>query len=456
MKGVAQIFWYYLTWQRTMALVAGAGVVMMLVAVLLSLFVSERLGEPLIVPSIFFVFMFPLTAAPLAFRELIANRRMSLLPGFPVRAGLALLLLIGSFSVSVGLVLMDEVSFPLTAPVTLFAWASIYAGLIQLFLTFRFMSSVLPVFGLAWLYVLGAELSLEPVARFWLDQRTQLASLGLGIPGWIPAFLILARKHRFRPIAKRRDELGQQILGPVGWTIQRRGGLVRQVAHSFLLGYPDALASRLLVMLWRIVVLPAMTGLLFCFLYFDAGESWDPAQGLAFALLTALVAVAATAVGYAETAARCRQLWLRCGGDRISQWRTLETCLLPELALLAAVVTVVTAAVYGLDLLPGFVLLHYVLLLIGTALFYTYLGLVIRITHHFSVAILALLTFSFILLLAGIGVSAATDSSVLIGGIEAGLLAMALLLRRVAMRGFGRIDWHRVRSRSMPARFSAA
>lgn len=443
MKGTLFVFLAFFLWQRPLRWIVALGLVPLVLAVPARL-IDTGLSFGLAIWGGLAVLLPPFLLAPVAFRGLIANLRLGLLPHFHFRAGLALLLMTLLFAAWLPLAALyaGVPLHPLLFP-RLFIGASLYAGLLQLILPSRHIVAIFSFLPFV-IFLLLIRFG-EVVVPLLFEPATVAAGLPLCAAGWTWGLITLHRSNVFRPVyqtASKDDWLYMDF----GWSNRRGLGNMRSPAGTLLLGYPDGIGSRLLRMLNFTLVTPVVC-VTFLYLIGPGNEDSDnpilnnlPAAFLGFCLFSALTST----WNYGEMAARCRLLWLRLGSGRPEHWRVMEGTIRLNLALLYATAALVALLLWLFTALPAQYPLHFMALLISRSLFDVYFNLFVRVKNWSRPAagLLGLLSAVIALLVTGFAI--ALHMPLLLVALEALQLVLAVVFRGAALREFQCIDWRRV------------
>ena len=454
MRGMFFVFLAFFLWLRPLGWIATLGLALAVLALSVTR-VDPDLSFGLALWGGLGLLLLPFLLAPVAFRGLVANLRLSLLPNFHLRAGLALLLL--TLLVSAWLPLAGLYAgaslHPLLFP-RLFIGASVYVGLMQVFLPSRHIVAIFTF--LPFLIIIVLTWFGKALVPLLFEPAFVMAGLPLCAAGWAWGLRTLHRRNLFRPVYQTGSN-DDWLYFDFGWSNRHGLGKVRSPAGTLLLGYPDGIVSRLLRILNFTLVSPLVC-IAFLYLIGPAEQREDnpvmadlPSAFLGFCLFSALLCT----WNYGEMAARCRMLWLRLGSGRSEQWRVMEGTIWLNLALLYSSAGLIALLLWLLFPMPAEYPLHFIAFLVSRTLFDVYYNLFARVQNWpkaFS-GLLGLL--SGVVALLVIGFAAASNNASLLVALEALQFVLAAVFRRAALREFQCIDWRRVTLKP-PARLRAA
>jgi hypothetical protein len=338
-----------LPWLRTLGL-------LLLVATPLALLFFDRSGAFTLSLYAYGALALPYLVAWYPFRLLLSNRRLALLPGFHVKAGLAALLFTAFVALyppfSASLFAPGLLSWEL-AP-RIFYLCSFGFWLLQWLCTTRFMSAV--VSGITMLAILALQFREALLPRLApLMQKIpglDLALFMLALLLWFLALRLLARDKAYAPPWKRQrvNTTASTVNGASLWNNIRPSE-----AALVLLNYPNR--DR---WVYGFVVFGAFIPMLVGLTY--RGEPRSPAYfSYTFLFMFFMMGTSFTERFINELVTKSRFLWLRRGGGRSEHWRFLEAILLRNfiamglwliLALLLILVTPLASRVRPADFLP--------------------------------------------------------------------------------------------------------
>ena len=444
MKGIAFVFLAFFLWQRPLRWLAGAGVLLTLLALPVFIYFDSRLSFALAICGFSALLGLPYVMAPIAFRGLISNTRLSMLPNFHLSAGLALLLmtLLVSAYLPLAALLTGAPASPLLLP-QIFIGASINVVLMQVLVTSRHQIAIfsfLPFVVLVLLNRYG-----DVFLALLLDPVFVLLGLPLCVAGWTWGLFHLHHNNRFRPVYRTQNK-EDWLYFDFGWSNRQGLGKVRTPAGTLLLGYPDGLVSRVIRILNFTLVSPLVC-VLFIYMVGWENQEENPVfsnPALTF-LLFCLFSSLLSTWNYQEMAARCRMLWLRLGGGRQVQWHFMENTILLHLVLLYCVTGLTALLVWVVSDLPFIYVLHFMALLITRSLFDVYYNLMVRVKNWpvaftgligilSGVAMFAVIAFSF----------TRPDPFLILLVLEIAQLLLAAIFRFSAFGEFRQIDWRRI------------
>jgi hypothetical protein len=388
----------------------------------------------------------PFLSAPRALRVIIGSRALALVPGLPLMTGTALLLL----------TLLTAAFLPLCGwlpghPGTtfwfgpkIFIIASLYAGLMQVLLTSRYMMLGFSLVPFLVLLVIGSFK--DALLRLAASNSgiSLLALLTLAL--WLCALWILARKRNFKPA-----HVGTETGYEQGVNMERIPALLglkndssRSPAGSLLFAYPASLSLRLFNIANMVLISPLVSVLMLQLMNL-VGASEMPISGMQMFLGMSLFTGCVGCWVYGETGARARLLWLRLAGDRTRVWEKLEQELWINFLLKGALTVLLAAVIAATGALAPVLLLHYPLIIFACSLYDTYLNLCARLYQWSSLTQALVMVASIGATVAAIvyGLWLADVGVVLL--LELCLLLSSALFRMVAKQRFNRVDWQVLR-----------
>ena len=441
MKRLLRLLWYYFSWQRIMAYITAIGAAMILAGLLYD---GIYLTPFLVGAGTLLAVAVPTMLACFAFRQIVGNRHLAMLPrlrSFAVGA-LVMLALVASLMSLAFLYILPEAA-PIERPVVVlvlnFSAISVYLLVSQWLVTFP-----IGTVALAFIPVLVLRLGSvnHPIVASHLDEPWLL--FGLVLLGW--AWLLAAmQKAPVLGVSSAawcggalgfENTWGNQYWMPqIGASATAAGTLLRSARDGWPNRIVTQLASALGVPVFCLALLYVM-GVPFRQGSFDS----------AFFLFLSLFGICMSAsMAFAEWPARLRYLWLRIRGDRCGFWRLLERTLLEETLLVASITTLVALLAFSLTEVPGELLLLYVLGCIVVSLLGSYLGCWIRISGwgHLPQALVLII----VMLICFAVVAYLRDSGdpTILFLLPPALGGLALGFRQLARRGFAKVDWCAVR-----------
>jgi hypothetical protein len=438
---------YLLTWTPPQGWVAALGAVLILAAPLCNVLFGRSVAFRLAIYGFFLALVLPYFCSGVAFRKLIASRRLEQAPGLLLHAGVALLAL--TLALAVFMPLAAALYWPTALGplfgLHMFIGASLYSGALQL---------VLPSRHALLLFSLGPLVVIAVLARFsnylataFNDPAVTLAALLLCLCGWAVGLRTLATRTSFAPMFAPLGNTqflwdGTGLTGRLPGMLQGgRSKGVRSALGTMLLGYPDSMGSRLSYVLYLVVVGP----LIFVVLLYIIGSEYNrtspmsyPALFLVYSLAMAII----SSMGNGELAARARLVWLRQGGSRREHWRHLEHHVMLNLVLTSLVIVLIASTLQLMSAQLPISVMDYLVGGISCYLLGTYASLASRICNW---------SLFWQLLLIGIlgpGVAYGFKQDlVTIPLLSVAIFGFALLLRQVARLRFAVIDWYQVKPR---------
>lgn len=466
MKAVLYILFFYIDFQRIVSWMSRFGLIMLLLSIPTAL-VNTRLAHGALIFAYIFILAFPYMFTPMVLRELISNRHLSLVPGFHVRAGIALLIytvVLAIIPCLSGVFGWDGVT-PWRALV-IFTLASAYNGFYGLILPSRY---VLPLGAVVPLGLLILTFQYKPqISAVFNDPGFLITASVISIMGWIYALVVLSRKNYFRPIytstpliTGKPDGISPDAFAmDLGFFSRWQIGPLKSAAGTLLLGYADGIPNRIKRSLLLMVVSP----ILWCLFMLIVGSITHPPNPIGMPrifLITSLMTSIGVGWEFGELAARGRLLWLRHGSDRLRQWWFMEKLFLMTLGLNLIIAALICITFLLSTRLPGIQLMYYMGMIIGGGFFCTYLSLVCKIYNwsFAATAITVIIALGFVVVVSLIILLAQEPSTVVLvsnpfvfGSILGGLLLFSIVLRAYARRGFTGIDWLVVKPIPVPRR----
>jgi hypothetical protein len=448
MKAFGLLLLYFFTWRTVIIGSVFVGVALLGLASSVFVF-STNAATAAAMLAFVFLLVVPYLSAPKALRAIISNRRLALVPGLPLRTGLAMLLLTlatGSFIPLIGWLLDAPGTIFWLGP-QIFIIASLYTLVTQMLVTSQYL----------WVHINWLPIALIVLLSLFDQQLLWLATNGaavtllaaLAFAGWLYALLILARRRNFKPSrATDIQTADSDTASFIGSLFNGKPGPSSNQGMSptasLLLGYPANLRSRALNLVFLIVFNPLLAVLLVKFTNRNNDGDVQLSTTELFLAMSLFTSFVAGSIAWARTSARTRLLWLRVPGARAKVWETLESELWNYFLLLFAV-TAAIAAVIALLGEGSMLLVHYVLTIFTLTFYQRYLPLAARVNGWSSLT----QALVWIASIAAIAVTLAYSLSVahfnLAFLLELCLLLMGVLFRAFAKFGFNRVDWQVLR-----------
>jgi hypothetical protein len=387
------------------------------------------------------ILVLPFLVAVVQQRILLGNRRLCLIPGFPLASGLTLLVmttLLAAFLPLLGsLYGIQHLSSLLGIHV--FVCASLYVAVLQFCLISRHalaLLSFLPFLLILLIFQLSPYMDLV-----WRNPALMLLAFLLCLAVW---GLALRSLHAGSSFKAPFQQTGALLLGydynqqfaPLSW--QPRHSAIPSTP-SLLLGFPAALTGRMLNMAANVLVSPLLCGVLMLFMWNSSGKDTPYPLRLFFLLHLFIVAIYPWAWG--ELAARSRLLWLRLDTDRTQLWQTLERQLWTQYAVMFSYTLAFLLTPLLLEQGPGTLGWYMLLLALSASLHNGYLNMLARLEHWNSwVQVLSIISF-LCAICVGLGYVAFSDNYGPLTGISLGLLPLALWYRQRCKSSFASVDW---------------
>ena len=344
MKGLLAIFVHYFCWQRTMAWTSGIGIAF----IVLGLVLPPPADLILILFGAIIGLGFPIMFAGVAFRCLVAHKRIALVPEFRIWASAALLLLAVAGS-GIGVLFADTVN-DIAAnrpPVELFDAALLCFWVISIYLL---LSQWLVIHSLGLLAFFVLPLFLIRVGMFGDPiVRTQLAEpwpfIALALLGWAWLFHAMHRPGLAKAIAAPSWGSG---LVPQGdnrstadlWIPQ--WGPEATAGGTLMRGVRDGWGSRIFAAVVFVLTFPLVLLVLHFVISAIVDESRQIGFSAGYFLFASLFGVTfQPSLAFSEWPARLRYLWLRQRGNRAMGWQFIERNLIRDVLIIGAVATLV-------------------------------------------------------------------------------------------------------------------
>lgn len=444
MKRTLALFLYFFRWQRTMAWVSSIGVALMLIGLLL----PQQAGFlPIALGSVFAV-GFPAAFASVAFRLIISNRRLVMVPQIRVFAAIALLL-IALVTSGVALLFTQAISpdvqaiDPSTLVLLTFSAVSAYLLITQWLLIYTFgvfAFFIVPIIPIRLGFADGRILT-TVIEQPWLVAVVAIA-------GWIWLLSAMRAPTVPRPMAApawsgaaspRIENTGHYIWLPrFGRSASSDGTLMRAM--------PDGLRNRLVAVLSFVLSFPLAIWL-FLFLIGApfADQQNNPFSATFFLIFSVIGMTTHAEFVFGEWPARRRYLWLRVAGDRRQSWQRMEHSLKQELLLIGGTAAAVALFVGLLATTEVRYLVLYVAGSISWAALASYLSFWMRaanrprLIHILITLAMIIVSFASVLYLRD------SDAPNRIFWVLPILVAFAALFRALAKRRMLTIDWCAVR-----------
>jgi hypothetical protein len=444
MKGLGMVLLYFFTWRSVIVGAVLLGIALIALALSLVILVPEGAAAVMLVAFVLMLGV-PYLSASKALRTLISNRRLAIVPGFLLKAGLAMLaltLLTAAF-LPAGVLLLGAPAelYWLGPPV--FIVASLYTLASQLIVTSRHLwlhVNWLPIAAIILLSLFGEQLRMLAT-----NHSAVLVVAGIALVGWLRFLVLLARRRDFKPAYATDIHAGDSDINShfASW-VNRRPHQRPSPTTSLILGYPANLRSRAVNIAFVLVLNPLISVALVLFMSRDNTGAMVIGGTKIFLVMSLITSFVTSAIGWAETGARARLLWLRVPGARAQIWHRLERELWEYFALLFAVTAVVSATI-ALIGDASMLLVHYILTLLTLTLYQCYLPLAARLNGWSSltqalVQIGALAAVGFTLVF-----SLRLASFNLAFLLELCLLVVGIVFRAIAQSAFRRVDWQVLR-----------
>ena len=458
MKGMLMILHYFFNWQFLVRWSSIAGLLLLIPAVGLtaisrinpdlSMLLSGSSFNPIEILPLSYVclLIIPLISAPIAFRFLISNRQLALLPSFHLKAGVALLLLtlLSSFFFFFYNLFIEGIpseSSPLLHfSFNFFCLCSILIMFFQIALPskhFVYLISFGLIFIVFLIYLFENFFFILVSTPHYIYLSTFICTLG-----WIIALKVLATKNSFKPASTVSINQTVFSYGDMSWFSKLNFGTLHSAAGTLLCGSPDGFTNKIKSTLDITVFSPFISALFLLLIGF--GEDWpidnEPLFPIIFLSLS-FVLCSLSVFSYGNLSARSRLLWLRHGGNRTWLWFHLERTLFSNLLLLFLLPLLVCMLIFLFSSFSPKFLFHYLFSLVSYTLFVSYFSLTAKIynlpitllTLIFIFVFCGLMTISFTTLIA--------DETLPKLLIDFTLLLGSFCLRFISKNAFVKIDW---------------
>lgn len=457
MKGAWLIYRYFLSWQLMLRWFSAIGLFFLLVAPLIYLVYFLADGALIFNIPIFSPFnvtlyaylcliAFPFLSTPLAFRNLIANPQLSLIPNFRIKVGLSLFLITILLSLFPLISLMPTMSLPanfsqnIFIGVNIFCVASFYTLLFQLTLPSRYFIYIVS-YGLI-LFIIFLGFLGETLINLLKEPYFVTSLASLSIVGWIIALYTLAKKKTFKPADQ--SIFNQDFLtNPEStWLNKLNFGKPKSSAGTLLTGLPDGLGERIARAFMVCILSPLIVTIFLMMIGFGRGSEIETLPSFPeFFLIFSFFTVSIGTYSNSNLAARSRYLWLRCGGNRHWQWRHMEATMLSNLFIQFCFLLLSCLVILIFTDFSAILVAQFILSLIVVSSLIIYIGLASRINNWpdpllfiFMVgAIVGIIIFYFRLIM--------EDEYQLKMLIDIFVILIAFFLRYLAKQGFLHIDW---------------
>lgn len=445
MKGFLRLLLYYFRWRSILTGVAVLGALLLGFGLSVSA-VNLRAGYGFGMLGYLLGLAMPYFLAPVGLRCLLRNRALAQVPGLPLRAGQALLVLTVIVAVVPVLLrlLVNLHANAVSLAALIFIMASLYSFAMYLILPSRYMPWW---FSLTPLVLIGtsARFKLHPSAL--LDYPMVLtATLLATAVAWALLLYQLAHTRKFEPLysstatSYTQHHTLQHAFGPLAGAL--RGHTV--AVASLLFAYPASTVVRYVNVVGFVLLQPIIAVLATQLLGTGNKPSWVTQHPVQIYLLFSLFMGSIASLNQGELSARARLLWLRLAGTRTTLWQHLERELWVNLLILSATLLAISIVAVLLD--PTIPYLgHYTLLVMACNAYFLYFQLCSRLYHWPS------LLQGFVLLATSLVVIGATIIALRTPGfsvlslLESGLVLSAAGFRLLARRRFLGVDWLQLR-----------
>lgn len=448
MNNVLKLAYRLLMWQRISKWLALIGLVFLLLVPFAALNSDNKFAFAFWMLAWLCLLALPFIGAPIAFRYMIANHRLSFIPGFHFHCGLALLLLVSMtsliFPLGAALLLPDKISAELG--VYMFGGVSLYAGFTQWAMTSRkvlLLMAILPFLFVVFLVQLQTIVLPLFYQKFGLPILFVVCCIL-----WLAGLKTLSARHVFKPACTTPMHQNEHMGASHSWLQILFScylmGKFKSFTGTLLIGFPDGWRSRLFFTANLVVLSPLMivTILFFATYVFKDARENAKAAFIAMFLLFSMIMAIVSSLGCGELAARCRLLWLRVNSTRKSQWLILENQTLSYLLFLNACTATSALLCMFISDQAQIDPVKYFLAIGACSLMGVYFSLAARIRQWPFMLQL------FFICILGLGVAAAfLQSQVPLSLLALPVVLLALVFRWFAKTAFFNIDWTRIKPR---------
>ena len=434
---LVSLYWHYLSWQPTMKLSTLAGIGLLLLGLAT---IWHPLGVLPVILGLILAPVIPVVFAGVAYRLLIANKRLLLVPDFRTTAAWAMLLLAVSgglvaavFAVALG---RDPV-YVITVSLLAFSLISAHLLLTQ-WLAINALGLLL---GLMASPLLLTYISVETNLLNLADLRWQWPVPVLAMLGW--ARLLRLARSPVVPKPAATDSWLNIMSGQHSFQFSVRG--IASPGGTLLRAAPDSWRSRIISTLVFVGILILTILIILLLTRPDAGEDRGLSIPHLILVCTFLGLLAQQSAGTAEWPARLRLLWLRMAGDRQQGWQHIEQSLLGDTMIVGLTTSLVAAAFLWLSDLQPATLLLYVAATVLANLFCGYLAFWARARGWAPHVPQLLIGLGVLLGMIAFALSQIGSLSLPWTQLIAGLAVLIPVLRMLARRRLLRADWCAVR-----------
>ncbi len=325
MKGVLLICRYFLSWQLMLRWFSAVGLFFLIVLPFIYLLYFFASGTFIFNFTVFSPFSvnlyaylcliaFPFLSSPLAFRNLIANSQLSLIPNFRIKAGLSLLLFTFALSMLPLISLIPTMNLPINpnqiilSSINIFCAASFYTLLFQLTLPSRYFIYIVS-YGLI-LFVIFLGLLGETIISLLKEPYFASGLALLCITGWVVAISILAKKKTFK--AADQSIFNQEFLAnpESTWLNNITFGKLNSSAGTLLTGLPDGLGDRLKRAFMVCILSPFIVTIFLMMIGFGRDSEVETLPSFPeFFLIFSFFTVSIGTYNFSNLAPRSRYLW---------------------------------------------------------------------------------------------------------------------------------------------------
>lgn len=453
MMRVLRIYRYFFGWQPTLGVTTVIGLVLLALGAAIY---PEPITMLPIMLGLILSLLFPVVFSCVAYRQLITNPRLALVPKIRPAATAALFLMALTAGIASWALLSLGNKFETEMPaaaialisVLVFSLVSLYLLVTQWLLTKQYglflyflvplllarlgtaepLGGTLELIGIA----LIAALALAGWSWLWLAANRP----GLPKGSWLAVNgteTVASSLRRDQARARLTISFGQNSFNPAG---------------TLLRGTPDSWPQRLWMTSVMLLGLPLAVYCVMILFSLVTGFALNNIRiiGPDFLLLWSFISfLGQSSIRSLEWPARLRLLWLRAPGDRQASWRTMENSLLADVTVCACLSGAIALILLAFTDTPAMHLLLYAGGCVGMSLVTSYSGFwaradrLPRILHTLSITILLIIAMSGVVI-AGNSTNPASALWLLV---VAALLT--LVLRFFARRSVLKLDWCAVR-----------
>jgi hypothetical protein len=448
MKGILKIFWFFLNFQRLMTWMLYINLFVLIVIVpITAYFLDSVAAWGILTASVLMIFILSVATSPWAFRLLIANQRLSQVPDFNIRAGIALLLLL-IVSISIPTFITYTLwgrDYSLLRLLNIFSAASLYIGIVQLCSGSLRALRIMPFIPI--IAIFGARFNLEFIRIILSDTTFILTFFTLSLAGWCYGFYMLTTQSAFKALPTSGlqwdSSANQQITGGGGnlsWLSKLNFNGVHNKVDSILISYLDGTFSKISRCILIAVISPLCWMLLiFLMVIGETRENGPSFDAWPIFMYFSIFTIIISALGYGELSARARYLWLRLSGNREIIWKHLEKIVMLNMLIYTVIIAILCIVMMTFSSLPGATVSNFFIIATCSYIYASYLSLFARVKSWPNMLlILAILGSIFFVLM---NFFMAQDNSIYYAFLNGVLLALGFILRFATKQKYKTINW---------------